>query len=65
MASNCWIFFAEHSEPDKISRLTKILMSLINQYLKIFFVKVSPAAALEFQHYKDIIIEKINSLFWI
>ena len=32
-------------------------------YSNLLFVRVSPAAAVEFQHYKDKIIEKINSFF--
>ena len=57
-------FFAEHSEPDKISRLTEDFDQLDQPIFKNFLhVKVSPAAAVEFQHYKDTIIEKINSFF--
>ena len=32
-------------------------------YKNFLHVRVSPAAAVEFQHYKDTIIEKINSFF--
>ena len=57
-------FFAEHSEPDKISRLTEDFDEFDQPIFKSFLhVKVSPAAAVEFQHYKDTIIEKINSFF--
>ena len=57
-------FFAEHSEPDKISRLTEGFDEFDQPIFKNFLhVRVSPAAALEFQHYKDTIIEKINSFF--
>ena len=57
-------FFAEHSEPDKISRLTEDFDEFDQPIFKNFLhVRVSPAAALEFQHYKDTIIEKINSFF--
>ena len=39
-------------------------MNLMNLFYKNFLhVRVSPAAAVEFQHYKDTIIEKINSFF--
>ena len=57
-------FFAKHSEPDKISRLTDDYNEFDEPIFKNFLhVKVSPAAAVEFQHYKDTIIEKINSFF--
>ena len=57
-------FFAEHSEPDKISRLTEDFDEFDQPIFKNFLhVRVSSAAALEFQHYKDTIIEKINSFF--
>ncbi len=57
-------FFAEHSEPDKISRLTEDFDEFDQPIYKNFLhVRVSPAAAVEFQHYKDTIIEKINSFF--
>ena len=57
-------FFAEHSEPDKISRLTEDFDEFDQPIFKsVLNVRVSPAAAVEFQHYKDTIIEKINSFF--
>ena len=57
-------FFAEHSEPDKITKITNNFNELDEPIYKNFLhVKVSPAAAIEFQHYKDTIIEKINSYF--
>ena len=57
-------FFAKHSEPDKISRITDDFNDFDEPIFKNFLhVRVSPAAAVEFQHYKDIIIEKINSFF--
>ena len=57
-------FFAEHSEPDKVSRLTEDFDEFDQPIFKNFLhVRVSPAAAVEFQHYKDTIIEKINSFF--
>ena len=57
-------FFAEHSEPDKISRITDDFNEFDEPIYKNFLhVRVSPAAAVEFQHYKDTIIEKINSFF--
>ena len=57
-------FFADHSEPDKITRLTEEFNELDEPIYKNFLhVKVTPAAAIEFQHYKDTIIEKINAYF--
>ena len=57
-------FFADHSEPYKISRITEDFNELDEPIYKNFLhVRVSPAAAVEFQHYKDTIIEKINSYF--
>ncbi len=57
-------FFADHSEPDKISRITEEFNEFNEPIYKNFLhVRVSPAAAVEFQHYKDTIIEKINSHF--
>ena len=57
-------FFAEYSEPDKISRITEEFNEFDEPIYKNFLhVRVSPAAAVEFQHYKDTIIEKINSFF--
>ena len=57
-------FFADHSEPDKISRITEEFNEFDEPIYKNFLhVKVSPASAVEFQHYKDTIIEKINSHF--
>ncbi|MFL2542988.1 MAG: DciA family protein [Alphaproteobacteria bacterium] len=57
-------FFAEHSEPDKISRVTEDFDEFDQPIFKSFLhVRVSPAAAVDFQHYKETIIEKINSFF--
>ncbi|MDC0058060.1 DUF721 domain-containing protein [Pelagibacteraceae bacterium] len=57
-------FFSDHSEPDKITRVTEEFNEFDEPIYKNFLhVKVSPAAAIEFQHYKDTIIEKINSFF--
>ena len=55
-------FFANHSEPEKINSLpnhNQINGEII--YNKVLNVNVTPAAALEFNHFKDKIIEKINS----
>ncbi len=57
-------FFADHSEPDKITRITEEFNEFDEPIYKNFLhVRVSPAAAVEFQHYKDTILEKINSFF--
>ena len=57
-------FFADHSEPDKISQTTEEFNEFDEPIYKNFLhVRVSPAAAVEFQHYKDKIMEKINSFF--
>jgi len=57
-------FFVNHSEPQKISSILNSTNekgeAIYDRYLH---VNVSPAAALEFQHFQDKIIEKINSYF--
>jgi len=57
-------FFANHSEPQKISSIANSTNeegeALYDRFLH---VNVSPAAAVEFQHFQDKIIEKINSYF--
>ena len=57
-------FFSEHSEPLKITRIQTGTYDdnekITSNYL---LVNVSPVAAIEFQHYNDKIIEKINSYF--
>ena len=57
-------FFVNHSEPQKITSVANSVNesgeTIYDRYLHI---NVSPAAALEFQHFKDKIIEKINSYF--
>jgi len=57
-------FFSNHSEPEKISRIPDQYNEIGEQIFKnLLIVKVAPAAALEFEHFKDKIIEKINSYF--
>ena len=57
-------FFINHTEPLKItSILASIDESGNNIYDRYLHVNVSPAAAIEFQHFQDKIIEKINSYF--
>ena len=57
-------FFINHSEPQKITSVANSVNesgeTIYDRYLH---VNVSPAAALEFQHFQDKIIEKINSYF--
>jgi len=57
-------YFAEFSEPLYITRIpdfeNEIGETVYRNYLN---VSVSPAAALEFQHFKDTILEKMNSYF--
>ena len=57
-------FFVNHSEPQKIiSVANSVNESGETIYDRYLHVNVSPAAALEFQHFQDKIIEKINSYF--
>ena len=57
-------YFNEFSEPKNVSRLpdyeNEIGETVYKNYL---LVSVSSAAAIEFQHFKDKILEKINSYF--
>ena len=57
-------YFSEYSEPKNITRLrdyeNEIGETVYKNYLN---VSVSSAAALEFQHFKDTILEKINNYF--
>ena len=57
-------FFVHHSEPQKISSIAKSTNAEGDTlYDRFLHVNVSPAAAVEFQHFQDKIIEKINSYF--
>tara|TARA_B100001250_G_C19697474_1_gene743232 strand:- start:576 stop:1100 length:525 start_codon:yes stop_codon:yes gene_type:complete len=57
-------FFLQHSEPVKIQSLPESQDHEGNTvYTKYLHVDVNPAAALEFQHFQNQIIEKINSFF--
>ena len=57
-------FFVNHSEPEKITQIPGSENEIGEIfYLKSLHVNVSPAAALEFQHFKNKILEKINSYF--
>ena len=57
-------YFSEYSEPKNISRVpdyeNEIGETIYKNHLN---VSVAPAAAIEFQHFKDTVIEKINSYF--
>ena len=58
------VFFIQHTEPQKITSIPSL--SNINEetiYENYLHVNVTPAAAVEFQHFQNKIIEKINSFF--
>ena len=57
-------FFSNHSEPDKITR-TPIEENNTGDiiYNNFLHINISPVAAVEFMHFKDKIIDKINSYF--
>ena len=54
-------FFSNHSQPIKISSIKDFNND--NVFSNYLHVSVSSAAAVEFQHFNDKIIEKINSYF--
>ena len=57
-------FFVNYSEPLKISSiLSSVDENGSNIYERYLHVNVSPAAAIEFQHFQDKIVEKVNSYF--
>tara|TARA_Y100000768_G_C23837785_1_gene614630 strand:- start:76 stop:594 length:519 start_codon:yes stop_codon:yes gene_type:complete len=57
-------YFSEYSEPKNIVRIPDYENELGEQIYKNHLnVSVAPAAALEFQHFKDKLLEKINSYF--
>ena len=57
-------FFVQHSEPQKISSISQSTnekgRDIHDKYLH---VNVTPSAAVEFQHFHNKIVEKINSYF--
>ena len=58
------IFFVQHSEPQRITSIP--VFSNTNEetiYEKYLHVNVTPSAAVEFQHFHNKIVEKINSYF--
>ncbi len=57
-------YFIQHSEPEKITSIFRSTNEIGEKiYDKYLHVNVAPPAALEFQHFQDKIIEKINSYF--
>ena len=57
-------YFCEYSEPKNISRIADYENDVGETvYKNLLNVSVTPAAAIEFQHFKDTILEKINSYF--
>ena len=57
-------FFVQHSEPQKISSVPISNDETGNIiYEKYLHVNVTPSAAVEFQHFHNKIVEKINSYF--
>ena len=57
-------FFVEYSEPLKISSIPKLTNEKGESiYEKYLHVNVTPSAAVEFQHFHNKIVEKINSYF--
>tara|TARA_Y100000590_G_scaffold218766_1_gene247811 strand:- start:791 stop:1294 length:504 start_codon:yes stop_codon:yes gene_type:complete len=57
-------FFEQHSEPLKIVLIPENDNEKeLKNYSRILYVNVSPSVAVEFQHYQNIIIKKINSYF--
>ena len=57
-------FFVQHSEPQKISSVPISNDETGNIiYEKYLHVNVTPSAAVEFQHFQNKVIEKINSYF--
>ena len=57
-------FFVQYSEPQKITSIPAFTNTNKETiYEKYLHVNVSPSAAIEFQHFQNKIIEKINSFF--
>jgi len=58
------VFFANHTEPEKITVTSISTDELDNKiYEKHLHVKVNPSIALEFQYFQGKVIEKINAYF--
>ena len=57
-------FFVKYSQPEKIVNMYESSDDFeVKNHQKLLHVNVAPAAALEFQHFQNKIIEKINSFF--
>ena len=57
-------YFSQYSEPKNITKIPDYENNLGETiYKNQLNVSVAPAAAVEFQHFKDTILEKINSYF--
>ena len=57
-------FFAKHSRPEKITTIPKPAIDGGIEYQEnILHVNLASAAAVEFQHFQNKILEKINSFF--
>ncbi len=57
-------YFVEYSEPKNIVKVPNYENDMGEKVYKIYLnVSVAPPAAVEFQHFKDKILEKINSYF--
>ena len=57
-------YFSEYSDPKNITRVPDYKNDIGETvYRNLLNVSVTPAAAVEFQHFKDTILEKINSYF--
>ena len=57
-------YFAQFSEPSNITRILENESEIGEKiYKNLLNVRVAPAAAIEFQHFKNTILEKINSYF--
>ena len=57
-------YFIEHSNPNKITIIPQPSEKQdFEHQIKVLHVNVSPGAAIEFQHFQNKILEKINSFF--
>mgnify|MGYP001040464155 CR=1 FL=1 len=57
-------FFVQHSQPEKITTIPIPSADVeIEHQEKILHVNVAPAASIEFQHFQNKILEKINFFF--
>lgn len=57
-------FFAKYSQPEKITKIPQFYENQESEHQKkVLHVNVSSGVAVEFQHFQNKIIEKINSFF--